>query len=211
MPGPQAIGAAFGGKVIRAPKIFHGKTSQIHHDGKNISAKHRILSPPPAYHSLIVERKSLPRELTITAETDDGTIMGVRHRRPKLEGVQFHPESVLTQSGKQPPSKISSPSNSSRPCVTPRPLRLLRYLFSSLLSFLFSPIQIGEDRARTPQSPPNCLTQIFIGTVLVIVVIRDGHAKSMAIQILEYVHRHAPAQRRRNHRTSPSRVLHHLH
>ncbi len=99
--GHQAIGAAFGGKVIRAPQIFHGKTSQIHHDGKSIFRKLADPFTATRYHSLIVERKSLPRELTITAETDDGTIMGVRHRRHKLEGVQFHPESVLTQSGKQ--------------------------------------------------------------------------------------------------------------
>src|SRR5882762_5491733 len=99
--GHQAIGAAFGGKVIRAPKIFHGKTSQIHHDGKNIFRKLADPFTATRYHSLIVERKSLPRELTITAETEDGTIMGVRHRRYKLEGVQFHPESVLSQSGKQ--------------------------------------------------------------------------------------------------------------
>jgi anthranilate synthase/aminodeoxychorismate synthase-like glutamine amidotransferase len=99
--GHQAIGAAFGGKIVRAPKLFHGKTSEIHHDGKNIFRK---LSDPftaTRYHSLIVERKSLPRELTITAETDDGIIMGLRHRRHKIEGVQFHPESVLTTSGKQ--------------------------------------------------------------------------------------------------------------
>ncbi|PYT94412.1 MAG: anthranilate/aminodeoxychorismate synthase component II [Acidobacteria bacterium] len=99
--GHQAIGAAFGGIIIRAPKLFHGKTSQIHHDGKNIF---RSLPDPltaTRYHSLIVERKSLPRELSITAETDDGIIMGLRHRRHKIEGVQFHPESVLTDSGKQ--------------------------------------------------------------------------------------------------------------
>jgi para-aminobenzoate synthetase component 2 len=99
--GHQAIGAAFGGKIIRAPRLFHGKTSEIHHDGKNIFRK---LSDPftaTRYHSLIVERKSLPRELTITAETDDGVIMGLRHRHHKIEGVQFHPESVLTTSGKQ--------------------------------------------------------------------------------------------------------------
>jgi para-aminobenzoate synthetase component II len=99
--GHQAIGAAFGGKVIRAPKIFHGKTSQIHHDGKSIFRKLTDPFTATRYHSLIVERKSLPRELAITAETEDGIIMGVRHRRHKLEGVQFHPESVLTQSGKQ--------------------------------------------------------------------------------------------------------------
>ena len=99
--GHQAIGAAFGGKIIRAPKLFHGKTSQIHHDGKNIFRQLPDPLTATRYHSLIVERKSLPRELAITAETDDGIIMGLRHRRHKTEGVQFHPESVLTDSGKQ--------------------------------------------------------------------------------------------------------------
>ncbi|HKV25112.1 MAG TPA: aminodeoxychorismate/anthranilate synthase component II [Candidatus Acidoferrum sp.] len=99
--GHQAIGAAFGGKIIRAPKVFHGKTSEIRHDGKNIFRKLSNPFTATRYHSLIVERKSLPRELTITAETDDGIIMGLRHRRYKIEGVQFHPESVLTTSGKQ--------------------------------------------------------------------------------------------------------------
>ena len=99
--GHQAIGEAFGGKVIRAPKLFHGKTSRIRHDAKGIFRKLPDPFTATRYHSLIVERKSLPRELSITAETDDGIIMGVRHRRHKLEGVQFHPESVLTESGKQ--------------------------------------------------------------------------------------------------------------
>jgi anthranilate synthase/aminodeoxychorismate synthase-like glutamine amidotransferase len=99
--GHQAIGAAFGGKIIRAPQLFHGKTSSIKHDSKGVFRKLPDPFTATRYHSLIVERKSLPRELSITAETDDGIIMGVRHRRHKLEGVQFHPESVLTQSGKQ--------------------------------------------------------------------------------------------------------------
>ena len=99
--GHQAMGEAFGGKVVRAPKIFHGKTSEIHHDGKNIFRKLPDPFTATRYHSLIVERKSLPRELTITAQTDDGVIMGLRHRRYKIEGVQFHPESVLTNCGKQ--------------------------------------------------------------------------------------------------------------
>jgi len=99
--GHQALGAAFGGKIIRAPKLFHGKTSEIHHDNKGVFQKLPEPFTATRYHSLIVERKSLPRELTITAETSDGIIMGVRHRRHKLEGVQFHPESVLTESGKQ--------------------------------------------------------------------------------------------------------------
>src|SRR5262249_31330042 len=99
--GHQAIGAAFGGKIVRAPKLFHGKTSQIQHDGKNIFRKLPRLFPATPYPPLIADRKSFPRNLTITAETDDGIIMGFRHRRYKLEGVQFHPESVLTAAGKQ--------------------------------------------------------------------------------------------------------------
>jgi len=99
--GHQAMGAAFGGKIVRAPKLFHGKTSEIHHDGKGIFRKLPVPFTATRYHSLIIEKKSLPRELTITAETSDGIIMGVRHRKHKMEGVQFHPESVLTESGKQ--------------------------------------------------------------------------------------------------------------
>ena len=99
--GHQAIGAAFGGKIIRAPKLFHGKTSEIQHDRKGIFRKLANPFTATRYHSLIVERKSFPRELLITAETADGIIMGLRHRRYKIEGVQFHPESILTESGKQ--------------------------------------------------------------------------------------------------------------
>jgi anthranilate synthase/aminodeoxychorismate synthase-like glutamine amidotransferase len=97
--GHQAIGEAFGGRVVRAKKILHGKTSEISHDGKTIF---RGLPKPftaTRYHSLIVERKSLPRVLEISAETADGTIMGLRHRKLRVEGVQFHPESVLTSQG----------------------------------------------------------------------------------------------------------------
>jgi anthranilate synthase component II len=99
--GHQAIGAACGGKIIRAPKLFHGKTSQVRHDGSGVF---RGLPNPftaTRYHSLIVERKSLPAKLRVTAETDDGIIMGMQHRDYPLMGVQFHPESVLTESGKQ--------------------------------------------------------------------------------------------------------------
>jgi anthranilate synthase/aminodeoxychorismate synthase-like glutamine amidotransferase len=99
--GHQAIGAAFGGKIIRAPKLFHGKTSDIAHDGKGIFRTVPNPFTATRYHSLIVERKSLPKELQISAETSDGVIMGLRHRKHKIEGVQFHPESVLTESGKQ--------------------------------------------------------------------------------------------------------------
>ena len=99
--GHQAIGVAFGGRIIRAPRLFHGKTSDIEHDGKGIFRKLTNPFTATRYHSLIVERKSLPRELTITAETQDGIIMGMRHKRYPLEGVQFHPESVLTIPGKE--------------------------------------------------------------------------------------------------------------
>jgi len=97
--GHQAIGAAFGGRVVRAPKIMHGKTSEIHHDRKTIFRGLPQNFPATRYHSLIVERKSLPRTLEISAETADGTIMGLRHRKLGVEGVQFHPESVLTGVG----------------------------------------------------------------------------------------------------------------
>jgi anthranilate synthase/aminodeoxychorismate synthase-like glutamine amidotransferase len=103
--GHQAIGAAFGGKVVRAPNLMHGKTSSVEHDGKTIFRD--IASPMTAtrYHSLIVQEKSLPAELEISAtcRDRDGTrvIMGLRHRKFAVEGVQFHPESVLTNQGKQ--------------------------------------------------------------------------------------------------------------
>jgi anthranilate synthase/aminodeoxychorismate synthase-like glutamine amidotransferase len=98
--GHQAIGAAFGGKVVRAEKLMHGKTSAVEHDGKTIFRG--LASPFTAtrYHSLIVQEKGLPKELEISARTADGVIMGLRHRTMKVEGVQFHPESVLTENGK---------------------------------------------------------------------------------------------------------------
>jgi len=97
--GHQAIGAAFGGSVIRAPELMHGKTSKIHHDSKTIFRDLPQDFEATRYHSLIVERKSLPTTLEISAETADGTIMGLRHRKLRVEGVQFHPESVLTGPG----------------------------------------------------------------------------------------------------------------
>jgi len=97
--GHQAIGAAFGGRVVRAKHVMHGKTSEIHHDGRTIFRDLPQDFPATRYHSLIVERSSLPAALEISAETADGTIMGLRHREVKVEGVQFHPESVLTDSG----------------------------------------------------------------------------------------------------------------
>ncbi len=99
--GHQAIGAAFGGKIVRAPELFHGKTSEILHDGKTIFRGLPQRFTATRYHSLIVERKSLPKDLEISAETSDGTIMGFRHKKLPVEGVQFHPESVLTSPGMQ--------------------------------------------------------------------------------------------------------------
>ena len=99
--GHQAIGAAFGGDVVRAAKLMHGKTSEVEHDGKTVFAG--IASPMTCtrYHSLIVSEKNLPDELEVSARTADGTIMGLRHRKHAVEGVQFHPESVLTADGKR--------------------------------------------------------------------------------------------------------------
>ena len=99
--GHQAIGAAFGGNVVRAPKLMHGKTSEVIHDGRTLFTG--IASPMTCtrYHSLIVAEDGLPRELEITARTEDGIIMGLRHRKYPVEGVQFHPESVLTGEGKK--------------------------------------------------------------------------------------------------------------
>ncbi|ODS97027.1 MAG: anthranilate/aminodeoxychorismate synthase component II [Lautropia sp. SCN 69-89] len=97
--GHQAIGAAFGGRVVRAKQVMHGKTSPIRHDGAGVF---RGLPDPFTairYHSLAVERESLPGCLEVTAWTDDGEIMGLRHRELAVEGVQFHPESILTEHG----------------------------------------------------------------------------------------------------------------
>jgi para-aminobenzoate synthetase component 2 len=98
--GHQCIGHVFGGEVVRAPRLMHGKTSMIHHDGKTIYQGLPNPFEATRYHSLIIRRETLPACLEVTAETDQGEIMGVRHREHKLEGVQFHPESILTTSGK---------------------------------------------------------------------------------------------------------------
>jgi para-aminobenzoate synthetase component 2 len=98
--GHQCIGAAFGGKIIRADRLMHGKSSLIFHDGKTI---YRGLPDPfeaIRYHSLLIGRRNLPPCLEISAETKEGEIMGVRHKRFAIEGVQFHPESIMTQGGK---------------------------------------------------------------------------------------------------------------
>jgi anthranilate synthase/aminodeoxychorismate synthase-like glutamine amidotransferase len=99
--GHQAIGQAFGGRVVRAPELMHGKSSSVTHDGQTIFARMSDPFMAGRYHSLIVERESLPRCLEVSASTNDGVIMGLRHRELKVEGVQFHPESILTSEGKQ--------------------------------------------------------------------------------------------------------------
>lgn len=98
--GHQCIGQAFGGKVVRAPAILHGKVSEIHHDGRTIFSEMTQPFIATRYHSLIVERESLPDCLEVSAQTHDGIIMGLRHRKYPVEGVQFHPESILTAEGK---------------------------------------------------------------------------------------------------------------
>jgi anthranilate synthase component 2 len=99
--GHQALGAAYGAAVVRAPHLMHGKLSAIQHDDRGVF--HNLPQPFPAtrYHSLIVRRADLPDELEVSAWTEDGLIMGLRHRRYPVEGVQFHPESIMTDSGKR--------------------------------------------------------------------------------------------------------------
>ncbi len=99
--GHQAIGQHFGGKVIRAPEPVHGKPVTVRHDGKTIFNGISQTFNAGRYHSLVVERGSLPESLEISAESPDGLIMGLRHRTLKVEGVQFHPESILTEHGKK--------------------------------------------------------------------------------------------------------------
>ncbi len=99
--GHQAIGQAFGGHVVRAPELVHGKASEICHDGKTIFEGLEPGFKAGRYHSLIIERQTFPADLEISATTTEGIIMGVRHRAMKIEGVQFHPESILTTGGKK--------------------------------------------------------------------------------------------------------------
>jgi len=98
--GHQAIGAAFGGDVIRAPRLMHGKTSMIHHDGRTIFEGLPNPFEATRYHSLIIKKETMPSCLEITAWTDEDEVMGVRHKEFIVEGVQFHPESILTKIGK---------------------------------------------------------------------------------------------------------------
>jgi anthranilate synthase/aminodeoxychorismate synthase-like glutamine amidotransferase len=97
--GHQCIGEVFGGTVVRADRVMHGKTSLVHHQGTGVLAGLPDPFEATRYHSLAVERTSLPPVLEVTAEAEDGTIMGLRHRELAVEGVQFHPESILTQGG----------------------------------------------------------------------------------------------------------------
>jgi para-aminobenzoate synthetase component 2 len=98
--GHQSIGDAFGGDVIRAPHLMHGKTSLIHHDGKTIFTGLPNPFTATRYHSLIIKRETMPPALDVSAWTEDGVVMAVRHKEFKVEGVQFHPESILTNVGK---------------------------------------------------------------------------------------------------------------
>ena len=97
--GHQAIGQAFGGKIVRAQRVMHGKNSTIRHDGKGVFAGLPGGFSATRYHSLVVERASLPGALEVSAESEDGEIMGLRHRELRIEGVQFHPEALLTEHG----------------------------------------------------------------------------------------------------------------
>jgi len=100
--GHQSIGQVFGGRIVSAPELMHGKTSLVSHAGVGVFQGLENPLTATRYHSLAIERQTCPLELEITAWVDDGTIMGIRHRNfPHVEGVQFHPESVLTTSGKQ--------------------------------------------------------------------------------------------------------------
>lgn len=99
--GHQAIGEVFGGKVVRAKEVVHGKTSRLKHDGKGIYSGLAQGVEVGRYHSLIIERETLPACLEVTSELDDGTIMGVRHKVFDVEGIQFHPESILTPEGRR--------------------------------------------------------------------------------------------------------------
>src|SRR5687767_3090159 len=99
--GHQSLVEVFGGKVVRAPRLMHGKTSLVHHDGKTILEHMPAPFEAGRYHSLIAQPDSMPRELEVSARTSEGEIMGVRHTKYMIEGVQFHPESVLTPQGPQ--------------------------------------------------------------------------------------------------------------
>jgi anthranilate synthase component 2 len=98
--GHQSLGQVYGGSVVRAPRLMHGKTSEIHHDGRGLFAGLPMPFTATRYHSLVVQRDTVPDCLEISAWTEDGLVMGLRHKERPLEGVQFHPESILTRAGK---------------------------------------------------------------------------------------------------------------
>ena len=98
--GHQSVGAAFGGEVIKAGQLMHGKTSEVRHDGKTLFKNLPNPITATRYHSLVLNRKTLPECFEITAESDDNEIMGIRHKQLSVEGIQFHPESILTPNGK---------------------------------------------------------------------------------------------------------------
>jgi anthranilate synthase component 2 len=97
--GHQAIGQAFGGRIVRAKRVMHGKVSSIRHRGQGVLTGLKNPLTATRYHSLVIERASLPSSLEVTAESEDGEIMAVRHRKSRVEGVQFHPEAILTEQG----------------------------------------------------------------------------------------------------------------
>jgi len=99
--GHQSIGQAFGGTIVRARRVMHGKISPVTHDGRGVFADVPVPFAVTRYHSLAIERESVPEVLEVTATSDDGEIMGVRHRQYAVEGVQFHPEAILTEHGKR--------------------------------------------------------------------------------------------------------------
>jgi anthranilate synthase component 2 len=112
--GHQAIGQAFGGRIVRAGRVMHGKLSPVTHDGKGVFAGLPVPFDVTRYHSLAIARDDVPAELEVTATADDGEIMGVRHRRFAVEGVQFHPEAILTEQGMRLLGNFLDASRSSR-------------------------------------------------------------------------------------------------
>ena len=127
--GHQAVGQAFGARIVHAKRVMHGKTSPIHHENQGVFAGLPNPLTATRYHSLVIERESLPASLEITAWTDDGEIMGVRHREKPVEGVQFHPESILTEAGhdllrnflkRQPASSYGNPGSDAVPIASRR-------------------------------------------------------------------------------------------
>jgi len=115
--GHQCIGQVFGGQIVRAPRLMHGKTSEIHHDGRGVFSGVPDPFTAVRYHSLVIAPESMPECLEVVARTDIGEIMGVRHREYALEGVQFHPESILTEHGKQLLANYLTATGAPRACA----------------------------------------------------------------------------------------------